>query len=403
MFARFKIIFVPLRRNKLQHSNNMAKQKKQTKAKEPVRIRFKELKNGNTSIYLDIYRDGKRSYEFLKLYLIPERSQSAKIQNEQVLASANAIKSRRIIELSNNAAGIKNGAKSKIIFHDWLQIYREKKSARSSASSLKLLKDLLRSLEQYGDKLPMSHIDSDYCAGFANFLINYISPKGGQHLKPTTITGRYNMLLTALNAAVRDEVIESNPGTKIKKNEILPKCESTREFLTVDEVKKLMETPAPKEVIKQAFLFSCFCGLRWSDLCGLTWANIEQNNGRYYVNISMQKTKERLYLPLNSRAISYLPKREERNKAAECVFKDMGSNAMANYYLKMWCKAAGITKNISFHVARHTFATTSLTLGADLYTTSKLLGHTNIATTQIYAKIINEKKNEAVDLFDSAF
>ena len=74
-----------------------------------------------------------------------------------------------------------------------------------------------------------------------------------------------------------------------------------------------------------------------------------------------------------------------------------------NYYLKLWCAAAGITKNVSFHMARHTFATTSLTLGADLFTTSKLLGHTNIATTQIYAKIINEKKNEAVDLFDAAF
>ena len=84
----------------------MARPKKQTRAKEPVRIRFKELSNGNKSIYLDIYRDGKRSYEFLKLYLVPEKSQVAKVQNEQVMAAANAIKSQRIIELSNNTAGI---------------------------------------------------------------------------------------------------------------------------------------------------------------------------------------------------------------------------------------------------------------------------------------------------------
>jgi len=101
----------------------MARPKKPTRAKEPVRVRFKELSNGNKSIYLDIYRDGKRSYEFLKLYLVPEKSSTAKVQNEQVLAAANAIKSQRIIEMSNNAAGIKTVPfKAKILLRDWMQI-----------------------------------------------------------------------------------------------------------------------------------------------------------------------------------------------------------------------------------------------------------------------------------------
>lgn len=71
--------------------------------------------------------------------------------------------------------------------------------------------------------------------------------------------------------------------------------------------------------------------------------------------------------------------------------------------LDTWAKEAGIQKHVTFHTARHTFATMELTMGADLYTTSKLLGHTEVRTTQIYAKIVNSKKEEAVSLLDSAF
>ena len=94
--------------DKQQKHNNMARAKKQVTLKEPVRIRFKELSNGTQSIYLDIYKDGKRSYEFLKLYLLPEISPRIKEQNAATLAAANTIKSKRIIELTNNEAGLKN-------------------------------------------------------------------------------------------------------------------------------------------------------------------------------------------------------------------------------------------------------------------------------------------------------
>ena len=74
----------------------MARPKKQVKAKEPVRLRFNKLKNGNTSIYLDTYHDGRRSYQFLKLYLVPETDYASKIQNANTLATANAIKAEKI-------------------------------------------------------------------------------------------------------------------------------------------------------------------------------------------------------------------------------------------------------------------------------------------------------------------
>lgn len=393
----------------------MARPKKQTRAKEPVRIRFKELSNGNKSIYLDIYRDGKRSYEFLKLYLVPEKSQVAKVQNEQVMAAANAIKSQRIIELSNNTAGIKvDPTKAKILLCDWLQICKEQKRKKFTAGTVNNMQALINNLAEYGDRIPMRNVDKDYCLGFIEYLRNYRvelkpDPKTGEQrpgkpLSAFTINARFELLTAVLNAAVREEIISVNPIKKIEKTDKTHRPESKRTFLTIDEIKTLIDTPAEKDHIKRAFLFSCFCGLRFSDVRQITWANIEENNGRYYANIIMQKTKEPLYLPLSQQALSFLPERKKGDSMHAPIFNnDIRLNCVVNKYLKRWADAAGITKTVTFHVARHTFATTSLTLGADLYTTSKLLGHTNISITQVYAKIVNEKKNEAVDLFDRVF
>ena len=85
------------------------------------------------------------------------------------------------------------------------------------------------------------------------------------------------------------------------------------------------------------------------------------------------------------------------------VFEPM-SNASMSDNLKKWVRQAGITgKHVSFHVARHTFATLELSLGADLYTVSKLLGHSNISTTQVYARVVDKQKEHAVGLMDQLF
>lgn len=115
----------------------------------------------------------------------------------------------------------------------------------------------------------------------------------------------------------------------------------------------------------------------------------------------MQKTKEPIYLPLSPEALRWMPERGE--KSSEDAVFDLPSTTHINILLKPWAKAAGIDKKFSFHTARHTFATMMLTLGADLYTTSKLLGHTDVKMTQVYAKIINRKKDEAVNLVNGLF
>ena len=96
-----------------------------------------------------------------------------------------------------------------------------------------------------------------------------------------------------------------------------------------------------------------------------------------------------------------MPERGE--KTSEDAVFDLPSTATINIFLKPWAKAAGIDKRFSFHTVRHTFATMMLTFGAHLYTTSKLLGHADLKMTQMYAKIVNQKKGDAVNLVNGLF
>lgn len=166
--------------------------------------------------------------------------------------------------------------------------------------------------------------------------------------------------------------------------------------MTIEELKRLIGTECKYEIMKQAFLFSCLCGLRVSDIRKLKWNDLQKSGERIRIEIKMQKTKEPLYLPISDEALKWLPQQNEA-KGDDLIFP-LTHEGTINKILQKWAKDAGIIKHISFHVARHTHATMMLTLGADLYTVSKLLEHKNIATTQIYAKIVDKKKEEAISL-----
>lgn len=379
----------------------MARVRKSNKAKEPIRLRMKDLSNGNKSLYLDIYRDGKRSYEYLKMYLIPETDYNAKMQNQATLTAANAIKSKRIIEMTNGEAGIKPASEtSKIYLLDWMRTYMENQAKRGKKDGYQI-KTAINILRAYaGDRVTLNMIDKPFCQGYIDYLITEYKPNG-KVVSKFTAHNYYRVVNGALNAAVRAEILRENPFNKIDSSEKIHKPESKREYMTIDEVRSLINTPMDNENVKKAYLFSCFCGLRMSDIKGLKWENVYCDGGQYRLEVMMQKTKSPLYLPLSSEALKWMPERGNKS-GEEKVFK-LPTSSGINKLLKPWAKKAGISKHITFHTARHTFATMMLTLGADLYTTSKLLGHTDMRTTQIYAKIVNRKKDEAVNLVNGLF
>lgn len=382
----------------------MARKAKSTpKAKEPIRLRQKQLANGNKSLYLDIYHNGRRAYCFLKLYLIPEIDKAAKLANENTLRAANAIKAQKIIELANGQANITdNSARAKMLLTDWIAQFEKYCADKGQSPKYsQLAHAMLKHLKNYigNAKTRLKDVDKAFCIGFIESLKNAKSFRGGKPLAGSTIEAYLQLFTNAINVAVRKEILHSNPMYKLDKADLPQHHESTREYLSTDEVKALIKTPCDNEQIKQAFLFSCFCGLRYSDVEGLTWSNIYTENGCVKAKVTIKKTQRTLILPLSAEALKWLP---QRVGDTDKIFNLPHITTVAKQ-VPQWANRAGITKKVTFHIARHTFATMMLTVGADLYTTSKLLGHSSINTTQIYAKIVDEKKTEAVNLVNGMF
>ena len=391
----------------------MAKQKLTVKLKEPVRIRFKQLSNGNQSIYLEYYTGdvirkenyvgGKRKYEFLKLYLIPERTREDKAKNEATLALAKAIQSKRIVEVQNDAHGFQNTNKSRVNLLDYLENIGKQSAEQGSRNYARTVLNTVRALKLFrGDYIAFRDVDKEFLSEFTDYLrqmpkaSKYGVLKAGGRLSNNSVVSYYGTLRTAINRAYKEGIITVNPTKEFDFASKVRQELSRREYLTLDELKTLINTECRHEIVKRAFLFSCLCGLRVSDIRKLRWCDLQRSGGRVRIEITMQKTKEPLYLPISDEALKWLPERGEANDS-DFIFP-LTHEGTVNDTLQHWAKVAGITKHISFHVARHTHATMMLTLGADLYTVSKLLGHKNIATTQIYAKIVDKKKEEAIGL-----
>ena len=391
----------------------MAKQKLTVKLKEPVRIRFKQLSNGNQSIYLEYYTGdvirkenyvgGKRKYEFLKLYLIPERTREDKAKNEATLALAKAIQSKRIVEVQNDAHGFQNTNKSRVNLLDYLENIGKQSAEQGSRNYARTVLNTVRALKLFrGDYIAFRDVDKEFLSEFTDYLrqmpkaSKYGVLKAGGRLSNNSVVSYYGTLRTAINRAYKEGIITVNPTKEFDFASKVRQEPSRREYLTLDELKTLINTECRHEIVKRAFLFSCLCGLRVSDIRKLRWCDLQRSGGRVRIEITMQKTKEPLYLPISDEALKWLPERGEANDS-DFIFP-LTHEGTVNDTLQHWAKVAGITKHISFHVARHTHATMMLTLGADLYTVSKLLGHKNIATTQIYAKIVDKKKEEAIGL-----
>ncbi len=387
----------------------MARPKKQTRAKEPVTIRFKQLAKGSKSIYLDIYRDGARSYEFLKLYIIPEKSAEDKTANAVTMDAANAIKAQRIKEIVNGEAGIKARKGDYILLLDWMQQRQDRaekaardagRNASNTAEGIKTAATHLGRFlasEYKGRAVTLAQVDKDFCAGFAAYLKDAPQRWGGK-LAPNTAALYYSNFEAALNEAYKKALISVNPAAFVEDSEKPQGQPAERDYLTADELKTLAAAKCPNEQVRAAFLFSCFCGLRLSDIEGLTWGAVHQDGDTWQIETRMQKTRQIIYLPLSDAARSFLPERGDKGPQ-ELVFT-LPKRVTTQCDIRTWVTRAGIAKNISFHCARHTFATLALTQGADLYSISKLLGHSNVKTTQVYAAIIDQRKQAAVNLLN---
>ena len=386
----------------------MAKRKKEIKVKEPVRIREKVLGDGTISLYLDMYYRGNRKKEGLKLYIVPGNTPEIKQRNSNARKLAEQIKAQRILDIQKD--GLVDWEKlkrSRTTLVSWLEHYASSEE-QLSASSTRSKKNAKARVEQYlasigKPDMLLAEVDREFCRGFIAFLRTCKYNKGKKTISNTTARLMVNRIAAALNKAVVEGLIPSNPFKTLEAKEKPKKDSVAREFLTIEELKVLIKTPCRYEIVKKAFLFSCFTGLRYSDVKSLRWSEIHTaaDGKTLYIEHDQVKTKSRVTIPLSDEALKWMPKREA---GIDLVYHELRITATTvEVVLQEWMENCQIDKHITYHCSRHTAATTLLTLGANLYVVSKLLGHSSIKMTEVYAKIVDQKKIETMNLVNNLF
>ncbi len=359
--------------------------------KEPIKLRRKQLANGNISLYLDIYFNGKRDYEFLRMYLIPEKTKADKERNRQTLQLANSVKAKRIIEMQNGVYGFAAGFKLDVNFFEYYSSLTEKRKKEDSKGNHGNWSSAMKHLLQYSKaSTTFRDIDEEFCKGFKEYLEKKARTKSGNPLSQNSQYSYFCKLKACITQAYDDKIIPTDICKKIKS----PKAGDTeRDYLTIEEVKALSLTECRYPILKRAFLFSCLTGIRWADINKMCWREVQEMDGNTRIIFRQKKTKGQEYLDINPQAAELLGK---RGKNDERVFSGLKYSSYHNVALVQWCLRAGITKEITFHCLRHTFAVMMLNLGTDIYTVSKLLGHKDLKTTEVYVKLLDKRKQAAV-------
>ncbi|GDY26426.1 transposase [Agarivorans sp. Toyoura001] len=343
----------------------------------------------------------KRSYETLDLFVYDQPKTSQQRQhNKEQLQLAEAIKSKRLVEWQSQKHGFEDRTKRSASFIDYFQQQVSIKEQTTSRSNHSIWISARKHLLLYCGKhdLSFDELDKDWLEGFKTYLMNEAKTKSEQVLSRNTQSTYFNKIRASINEAYRDGVIRKNPLRQVAS---IKEKTSKRVYLTQDELKVLAQTDCRYPILKRAFLFSCLTGMRWSDIQKLTWAEVEtfQNHKRITFDqskLSHGNAKSLQYLDLPKSAEQLLGKPKT---SSERVFKGLRYSSYTNVELLRWCLAAGISKHVTFHCGRHTFAVIQLSRGIDIYAVSRLLGHSELKTTEIYADIIEQKRMDAMLTF----
>lgn len=305
-----------------------------------------------------------------------------------------------VIDIGSNGNMYSTDLQKEMSLNNWLERHCMRQTTLGK-KSVRQIVCVTRMAAACGSRtIRLADTDAEFCKNLVTYMRSEYRTAAGKKLCAYTVINYLRCFTHAMNEAVREGVIDYNPMSRLNLEDKVKTPGRQIKYLSIDEVKKLIKSGNCQDKVKRAFLFSCFCGLRFSDVSALTWENVKTSgNARLRIELTVRKTGMPLTVYLSDEACKWLP---ERKDITGNVFQ-LPSAVWVNKILKRWGKSAGIDKRLTFHVARHTFATMMLTLGADLYTTSKLLGHSSIKTTQIYAQIVDKKKEEAVNLVNGLF
>lgn len=384
------------------------------KEERKVYLRGKKLVSNNISLFLDYNNEGKREKRYLKMILSVETDKVTKARNKEIMRQARVIANEADAKAQREENGFSIAKQSKTNLVEYILFLADEALAKTGnkRSYYYTLNSLAKHITVYsGEKTTLQQVTVSYILDFVKYLRtakNFNFKRMGTErdkdiiLAANTQHNLFKKFGYVLKKALKANIISKNPMEDIE-NEDKPEEESgTREFLTLDEIKMLIKTPCRNDLLKRAFIFCCLSGLRFSDVKQITWGDIVKDTaGDTLLRFKMQKVSRDNNIYLSDEALKWLPDRE-KSSDTDRIFP-LTKNDSINNQLDRWCKNAGITKHITFHCSRHTAATLNLTLGVPIETVSKLLGHTKIVTTQIYAKIVDDQQKKAVSKQNGIF
>ncbi len=361
-----------------------------------VTIRERKLKDNRISLMLDIYINGNREVKSLKIYLLPERgSNIIKAQNKEKRRKAEIIRIKKENELIDTSYGLPTLKNSNLCFLDYFKTMKETK--RGSLGNYGNWDSTYKVLCAFYKNKDVKLIDLTVqdLSNIREYILNSYKTKSYKQLSQNAASSYFNKIRVCLNQAFEDGIIKIPLINKVKS---IKPGETKREFLIEEEFDELSITECETPVIKSAFMFAVFTGLRFSDLLNLRWKDIKHSESLgYFLDYQQQKTGSNEIHYIANEAVLFLERDEDLDSR---VFKGLKYSAWTNLKLREWMLKAGIKKKITFHSARHTYATYLLTKGIEYATLSKMLGHKDLKTTQIYAKVIDSKRIEAAKVFD---
>ena len=239
----------------------------------------------------------------------------------------------------------------------------------------------LLSIFSEGKPIPFRKINVKLLEDLKLFMLT--APQGGNKkgtLSQNSAATYFSIVKAGLHRAFIDEYLTVDIAAKVKG---IPELKVKRETLSLEEAELLAQTPCENEVLKRAFFFAILTGIRLCDIHELTWGEIQKTSTGWRVDFTQRKTHVVDYLPINEQAYSLCGEPGEHDQQ---IFAGLTGSSWISRPLKKWIAASGIKKHITFHCSRHTFATLQLENGTDIFVVKGMLGHTNVKTTQIYAR-----------------
>lgn len=370
-----------------------------------VTLRKRTLPSGKITLYLDffpaIYNPKTREFsrrEYLGLYLVPKpKNGYEKVANSENLQKAEMICANRLNELNKQqiyTAFEKERLRlEEIGERSFLKYLKETAEIRTGINA-KIWEYAIIHFERFlkNEDILMREIDVTVIEDFRAYILKAKSIRRiDQFLAQNTALSYFNKIKATLRKAYKKGLLQTDVNAAV---EGIREQESQRNFLTMEEASRLFSTPCKKEIVKRVSMFSLLTGIRYSDIAKLTWEEVQYSkNEGYYIRFKLQKTDRPLTLPISEEALEFLG---EKKMDKGIIFPNLKKWDF-DRLIPIWVKDASIEKHITFHCFRHTYATLQMAAGTDIFTVSKMLGHKNIKTTQIYTKIIDEKKRETTN------